>query len=228
MKILIVEDDDVLSEVLKTVLISEGFAVDVTSDGEGGFYLAEQFTPDAIVLDVMLPSLDGLSLLKRLRDKAINIPVLLLTTQSSVNEKIQGLNLGADDYLPKPFDHGELVARIRTIIRRNKGTACSVMRIGDLEIDLAARIVHRRGEPIHLTTKEFNLLECLALHEGRVVSRTQLIEHLYDNSFESDSNLIDVYITYLRNKIDKPFPVKLIKTVRGSGYMLVERDIHES
>jgi len=220
MRVLVVEDDDVLCEILKAVLTAAGFAVDITSDGEEGLYLAEQFTPDAIVLDVILPTLDGLSLLKKLRQKGINIPVLLLTTQSSVEHKVEGLNLGADDYLPKPFDHEELVARLRSILRRNKGLASSVIQIEDLEINVAARTVKRAGQGIDLTAKEFNLLEYLAIHADRVVSRTEILEHLYDRAFESDSNLIDVYITYLRNKIDRPFPTKLIQTVRGTGYIL--------
>ena len=220
MKILVIEDDEVLSEILVAVLNKEGFAVDVTGDGEEGLYLAEQYAPDAIVLDVILPTLDGLSLLKQLRQKGITIPVLLLTTQSSVAHKVEGLNLGADDYLPKPFDHEELVARLRSILRRNKGLGSSVIQIGDLEINVATRTVKRAGQYINLTAKEFNLLEYLAIHADRVVSRTEILEHLYDSAFESDSNLIDVYITYLRNKIDKPFPTKLIQTVRGAGYIL--------
>ena len=202
------------------VLNKEGFAVDVTGDGEEGLYLAEQYAPDAIVLDVILPTLDGLSLLKQLRQKGITIPVLLLTTQSSVAHKVEGLNLGADDYLPKPFDHEELVARLRSILRRNKGLGSSVIQIGDLEINVATRTVKRAGQYIDLTAKEFNLLEYLAIHADRVVSRTEILEHLYDSAFESDSNLIDVYITYLRNKIDRPFPTRLIQTVRGAGYIL--------
>lgn len=220
MKILVIEDDEVLSEILVAVLNKEGFAVDVTGDGEEGLYLAEQYAPDAIVLDVILPTLDGLSLLKQLRQKGITIPVLLLTTQSSVAHKVEGLNLGADDYLPKPFDHEELVARLRSILRRNKGLGSSVIQIGDLEINVATRTVKRAGQYIDLTAKEFNLLEYLAIHADRVVSRTEILEHLYDSAFESDSNLIDVYITYLRNKIDRPFPTRLIQTVRGAGYIL--------
>ena len=220
MKILVIEDDEVLSEILVAVLNKEGFAVDVTGDGEEGLYLAEQYAPDAIVLDVILPTLDGLSLLKQLRQKGITIPVLLLTTQSSVAHKVEGLNLGADDYLPKPFDHEELVARLRSIPRRNKGLGSSVIQIGDLEINVATRTMKRAGQYIDLTAKEFNLLEYLAIHADRVVSRTEILEHLYDSAFESDSNLIDVYITYLRNKIDRPFPTRLIQTVRGAGYIL--------
>ena len=220
MKILVIEDDDVLSEILVAVLNKEGFAVDVTGDGEEGLYLAEQYAPDAIVLDVILPTLDGLSLLKQLRQKGITIPVLLLTTQSSVAHKVEGLNLGADDYLPKPFDYEELVARLRSILRRNKGLGSTVIQIGDLEINVAARTVKRADQYIDLTAKEFNLLEYLAIHADRVVSRTEILEHLYDSAFESDSNLIDVYITYLRNKIDRPFSTRLIQTVRGAGYIL--------
>lgn len=224
MKILLIEDDGLLCEILQKMLENEGYAVDTTSDGEEGLYLAEQFTPDAIVLDVMLPTLDGLSLLQRLRERGFKTPVLLLTAKSSVENRIKGLDLGADDYLPKPFDHGELLARLRAVIRRHNGTAHATKYIEDLEIDLSGHVVRRAGQLISLTSKEFHLLEYLALHEGKVVSRGELIEHLYPISFESDSNLIDVYITYLRNKIDKPFSTKLIKTVRGVGYTLKGSD----
>lgn len=220
MKILIIEDDEVLCEILVAVLNKKGFTVDVTADGEEGLYFAEQYAPDAIVLDVILPTLDGLSLLKKLREKGLNIPVLLLTTQSSVAHKVEGLNLGADDYLPKPFDHEELVARLRSILRRNKGMASSVVQIEDLEINVAARTVKRADHAIDLTAKEFNLLEYLAIHADRVVSRTELFEHLYEETFEASSNVIDVYIKFLRNKIDAPYPLKLIQTVRGAGYVL--------
>lgn len=220
MKILLIEDDGMLCEILQKVLENEGYAVDITSDGEEGLYLAEQFTPDAIVLDVMLPTLDGLSLLQRLRERGMKTPVLLLTAKSSIENRIKGLDLGADDYLPKPFDHGELLARLRAIIRRHHGTAHATKYIKDLEIDLSGHVVRRAGKLISLTSKEFHLLEYLALREGEVVSRGELLEHLYPISFESDSNLIDVYITYLRNKIDKPFSTKLIQTVRGEGYRL--------
>jgi len=220
MKILVVEDDDVLCEVLKTVLEKNGFAVDLTTDGEEGLYLAEQYSPDAIILDIGLPSLDGLSVLKCLREKKITTPILLLTEKREVENRIEGLDLGADDYLPKPFDPGELLARLRSIIRRGKNRATNFIVVGDLEINPSAKSVTRAGQPISLTAKEYNFLEYLASNTGKVISRAELYDHLYDSAFESDSNLIDVYITYLRNKIDKPFPIKLIHTVRGAGYVL--------
>lgn len=220
MKILVVEDDIVLCEVLKTVLEKNGYAVDLTSDGEEGLYLAQQYSPDAIVLDIILPNLDGLSLLKRLRDNHINTPVLLLTKKNAVKSRIEGLDLGADDYLPKPFDSEELLARLRAIIRRGNDAATNALIIGDVEINLSAKSVARAGALILLTAKEYRLLEYLALNAGKVLSRTELMDHLYGHNFESDSNLIDVYVTYLRNKIDKPYPVKLIHTVRGMGYIL--------
>lgn len=220
MKILVVEDDIVLCEVLKTVLEKNGYAVDLTSDGEEGLYLAQQYSPDAIVLDIILPNLDGLSLLKRLRDNHINTPVLLLTKKNAVKSRIEGLDLGADDYLPKPFDPEELLARLRAIIRRGNDAATNALIIGDVEINLSAKSVARAGALILLTAKEYRLLEYLALNAGKVLSRTELMDHLYGHNFESDSNLIDVYVTYLRNKIDKPYPVKLIHTVRGMGYIL--------
>lgn len=220
MKILIVEDDAVLCEVLKTVLEKNGFAVDLTSNGEEGLHMAEQYLPDAMILDIMLPGLDGLSVLKRLRENNLNIPVLLLTDKTKVENRIEGLDLGADDYLPKPFDPGELVARLRAIIRRGKDAATNLVTVGDLEINMSAKSVTRAQALISLTTKEYNLLEYLVLHPGKVLSRLELMDHLYDHAFESESNLIDVHISYLRNKIDKGHAIKLIHTVRGAGYML--------
>ncbi len=220
MKILLVEDDEVLCEILQTVLQKEGFIVQMTVDGGEGLYLAENFHPDAMILDVGLPTLDGISLLKIIREKGLTLPVLLLTEKGEVADRIHGLNAGADDFLPKPFDYGELVARVRAIIRRSKGVASSKLEMEDMEIDMAARTVRRGGQPIALTAKEFNLLEYLAIHVNRVVSRTELFEHLYNEEFESNSNVIDVYVKFLRNKIDVPYPVKLIQTVRGAGYVL--------
>lgn len=220
MKILVVEDDDVLSEVLRGILEANGFAVDLTGDGQEGLYMAEQFSPDAIILDVILPRLDGVSVVKRLRETGHKTPILLLTTKGDVQHRIEGLNCGADDYLPKPFDHGEFLARLRAILRRGKNSASALLTAGELEVDMAGRTVKRSGRPIELTAKEFNLLEYLILNKERVVTRGELFSHLYHSGYESESNLIDVYITFLRNKIDKPYPVKLIHTVRGAGYVL--------
>ena len=161
MKILVVEDDDVISEVLNGVLKKNGFTVDLASDGEEGLYLAEQYPPDAIILDIMLPGLDGFELLKCLREKKINTPILLLTEKGEVENRIKGLDQGADDYLPKPFDHGELMARLRAIIRRGIDSATNTTVIGDMEINLSAKSVRRAGQPVSLTAKEYSLLEYL-------------------------------------------------------------------
>ncbi len=220
MKILLIEDDELLSDILKTLLEKKGFSVNVVSDGEEGLYWSSEYPHDAIVLDIILPSIDGLTILKTLREKMIKTPVLLLTARGAVEDRIQGLDLGADDYLTKPFDYDEFLARLRALIRRGKEVASPIKKIGDLEVDTAARAVKRSGKVIPLTSREFNLLEYLALNAGRVISRTELIEHLYDSDFESDSNIIDVYITYLRSKIDKHFPDQLIHTVRGAGYIM--------
>lgn len=220
MKVLIVEDDDVLQEVLRGLLEVNGFAVDVVADGEEGLYMAEEFTPDAMVLDVILPSLDGISLVKCLRQKGNAVPVLLLTVNNDIPHRIEGLDCGADDYLAKPFDHGELLARLRAIIRRTKHTPNPIITIGDLEVNTALRSVTRAGHVIALTAREYNLLEYLAINRNRVLSRAELLAHLYHSEFEPESNLIDVYITLIRNKIDKPFQRKLIHTVRGAGYLL--------
>lgn len=219
MKILLIEDDELLSDILKALLEKKGFFVDVASDGEEGLWTAE-YPHDAIVLDIILPSIDGLTVLKTLRKKMIKTPVLLLTTRGTVQDRIQGLDLGADDYLTKPFDYNEFLARLRALIRRGKGEASPIKKIGDLEVDSAAKTVKRSGRVIALTSREFNLLEYLALNSGKVISRAELIEHLYDSEFESDSNIIDVYITYLRSKIDKHFPDQMIHTVRGAGYIM--------
>lgn len=224
MKILIVEDDEVLREILQGLLEANGFAVDTAADGQEGFYMAEEFPPDAIILDVMLPTLDGISLIKQLRHNGNTIPILLLTVKKEISMRIEGLDCGADDYVCKPFDHGELLARLRAIIRRAKHAASPRVSVEDLELNMATRRVKRAGQPIKLTAREYNVLEYLVLNQRRVISRAELLAHLYHSGFETDSNLIDVYITFLRNKIDKPFPTKLIHTVRGAGYIMPSSD----
>ena len=226
MKILLIEDDALLRDILKTLLKKNGFSVNVASDGEEGLFWATEYPHDTIVLDIILPAIDGLTVLKRLRERMIKTPILLLTVQGGVQDRIHGLDLGADDYLPKPFDYDEFLARVKALIRRGKGEAAPVITIADLEIATAARTVKRGRQTISLTRREFNLLEYLALNAGRVISRTELIEHLYDSEFESDSNIIDVYITYLRSKIDKHFSDQLIYTVRGAGYMMKRPEVH--
>jgi heavy metal response regulator len=219
MRVLVVEDELRVRSFLERGLQEAGFAVDVASDGETGLRLALVNPYDAIVLDLMLPKRDGLSVLRELRSAGRATPVLVLTARDEVDDRVRGLDAGADDYLPKPFAFAELLARLRALLRR--GTARpSLIEIDDLRIDLLARKAERAGAKIELTQKEFSLLEYLARHEGEVVTRTMISEHVWDMNFDSFSNVIDVYIRYLRRKIDEPFGKKLIHTRRGVGYVL--------
>lgn len=220
MRVLIVEDEKNLARVLKKGLEENNFIADVSYDGEEGLYMAETYNFDAVLLDIMLPKLDGLSVLKALREKNITVPVLMLTAKGDIEDRIKGLNIGADDYLPKPFDFTELLARLRSVIRRNKGRASALIKIHDLEIDLNAHTARRSGREIKLSSKEFRILEYLILNADRVISRAELIEHVYEMDFDLDSNVIDVYINFLRNKVDRGFERQFICTVRGSGYIL--------
>jgi two-component system, OmpR family, response regulator len=220
MRVLLVEDHKPLSRALQKGLEEEGFAVDVALDGEEGDFKASTAQYDAIILDVMLPKEDGLSLLQKWRKKGLTTHVLLLTAKSGVDDKVRGLDLGADDYLTKPFELEELFARLRALIRRGHHVKDPVVRIHDLELDTAARTVKRSGQAIHLTPREYALLEYLAFHRGRVVTRSMIWEHLYDEHDENTSNVVDVYIRYLRNKIDKGFEPPLILTRWGEGYLL--------
>ncbi len=220
MKVLLVEDHKPLVRALKQGLEEEGFAVDVAEDGEVGNYKATTASYDVIVLDLMLPKIDGLTLLQNWRRNGLKTHVLVLTAKGAIEEKVRGLDLGADDYLTKPFELEELLARLRALIRRGHQVKDPVIRIFDMEIDTAARVVKRRGKTIHLTPREYALLEFLAFHQGKVVTRPMIWEHLYDEEDENTSNVVDVYIRYLRNKIDKGFDPPLILTRWGEGYML--------
>ncbi len=222
MKILIIEDEKKLAQLMKKGLEENSFTVDLSHDGEEGMYMATEFFYDAILLDLTLPKKDGLEILSSLRTGKSEVPVLVITARGGVEQKIQGLNLGADDYIAKPFDLNELIARLRTVIRRSKGKPSPFIVIEDLVVDTNAQRVQRGGKEISLTAKEFALLEYLALNAGRVISRTELMEHIYDTDSEGDSNVIDVYINYLRNKIDKGVDVQLIQTRRGAGYLMKE------
>ncbi len=222
MKILIVEDEKRLAALLKKGLEENRFVVDICHDGEEGLYMAETFPYDAVILDVMLPKLDGFSVLAQLRAKEIAVPILMLTARGEVEARIKGLNSGADDYIPKPFDFAELQARLTAVIRRNKGQPASLVKIADLCLDLNAKTVTQNSTKITLSAKEYAILEYLAINKGRVISRTEFSEHVYDINFDLDSNIIDVYINRLRNKIDKGRKLKLIYTERGSGYILKE------
>ena len=220
MRILLIEDYKQMVRALKKGLEEEGFAVDVALDGEEGGYKAETAEYDVIILDLMLPKEDGLSLLKRWRSRGLKSHVLVLTARSSIEDKVSGLDLGADDYMTKPFQLEELLARLRALIRRGHNVKDPVIRIHDMEIDTNARTVKRGARPIHLTPREYALLEFLAFHRGKVVTRSMIWEHLYDEHDENTSNVVDVYIRYLRNKIDKDFSPPLILTRWGEGYML--------
>ncbi|HZU35750.1 MAG TPA: response regulator transcription factor [Gemmataceae bacterium] len=220
MRVLLIEDYKPLVRALRQGLEEEGFAVDVAYDGEEGEYKARTAEYDVIILDLMLPKQDGLSLLQHWRQDGMKTHVLILTARGSIEDKVRGLDLGADDYLTKPFELEELVARLRALVRRGYQVKNPLLQIFDLEIDTAARTVKRAGKPIHLTPREYSLLEFLAFHRGQVVSRSMIWEHLYDEQDEAMSNVVDVYIRYLRNKIDKGFDPPLILTRWGEGYML--------
>lgn len=220
MKILIIEDEKRLARLLKQGLEEQGFVVDLAADGTEGQYQAEQYSYDALLLDLMLPEVDGLTILKGLRDTGNDVPVLIVTARGDVEDRIKGLNLGADDYLAKPFDLEELVARLRALIRRSRGQSSPLITVGDLTIDSNSRAVSRAEKMLSLSAREYDLLHYLALNSGRVISRTELIEHIYASDYEWDSNVIEVYISYLRTKVDKGFPTQLIHTVRGAGYIL--------
>lgn len=220
MKILIIEDEKRMAGILKKGLEENAFIVDLAGDGEEGLYMAENYPYDAVLLDIMLPVMDGLSILNALRSKKSEVPVLLITARGEIESRIKGLNFGADDYIVKPFDFHELLARLKSVIRRSKGKSSPLVTIDDLSLDMNSRSVCRGGREIRLSATEYNLLEYLALNSGRVISRTELTEHIYDTDFDRDSNVIDVYVNHLRNKLDKGFDRQLIHTVRGAGYIL--------
>jgi DNA-binding response OmpR family regulator len=223
-RLLLIEDHKPLVRALKQGLEEEGFAVDVAYDGEEGGYKAQTADYDVIILDLMLPKEDGLSLLQRWRKAGMKAHVLVLTARGGIEDKVRGLDLGADDYLTKPFELEELLARLRALVRRGHEVKNPILKVHDLEIDTAARTVKRNGKSIHLTPREYALLQFLAFHRGKVVSRSMIWEHLYDEHDENTSNVVDVYIRYLRNKIDKDYDPPLILTRWGEGYMLRGED----
>jgi len=222
MRVLLVEDDGRVSSFIRRGLVEEGFAVDVSRDGRDAFHQAVHEPYDVIVLDVLIPFMDGFEVLSQIREQGCRVPVLILSAKDTVEDRVRGLNTGADDYLVKPFSFPELTARIRALLRRRSDLGQAPVRVGDLEMDLASRKVVRGGRRINLTPKEFSLLEYLVLNRGSVLTRTMIAEHVWDQHFDSFSNVIDVYIRYLRAKVDDPFPAKLIHTIRGVGYVLSE------
>jgi two-component system copper resistance phosphate regulon response regulator CusR len=221
MKILIVEDEAKTSEYLQQGLTEAGFVVDLARNGIDGHHLAMTEPYDLVILDIMLPDIDGWRILQALREAGKKVPVLFLTARDSVQDRVKGLDLGADDYLVKPFVFAELLARVRTLLRRGAGTAIeTTLTVADLELDLMRRRATRAGRRIPLTAKEFALLELLIRHQGEVLPRSMIASQVWDMNFDSDTNVIDVAIRRLRAKIDDPFAPKLIHTVRGMGYML--------
>ncbi|MBV9875374.1 MAG: response regulator transcription factor [Verrucomicrobia bacterium] len=223
MRILLVEDEEKVSRFVTLGLNAEQFVVDLAADGITGYEMATAHPYDILVVDLMLPRLSGTELISRLRQNQVETPVLVLTARDQLDDKIKNFENGADDYLTKPFAFAELLARIRALLRR-RPVGSTMLTVGDLEIDLVTRQVKRGGKVLRLTSKEYGLLEYLASNPGRVLSRTMIIQYVWDQSFEGLTNIVDVYIRHLRQKIDDPFDRKLIRTVRSAGYMLSDRD----
>lgn len=224
MRILLVEDDTKLATVLRKGLREHGFVPEVARDGGGGLRMALATEYDAILLDVMLPGRSGFEVLRELRARKRSTPVLVLSARSAVEERVRGLDLGADDYLSKPFDFGEMLARIRAITRRPPVEALTVLQAADLQLDPSRRLVSRGDRTVELTSREFSLLEYLMRRKGIVVTRRMILDHVWDMDYDGGSNLVEVYINYLRRKVDQGFEPKLIRTVRGVGYVLREAE----
>ncbi|MFJ9729624.1 response regulator transcription factor [Streptomyces sp. NPDC101209] len=220
MRLLIVEDEKRLATALALGLSAEGFAVDVAHDGISGLHLAQEQDYDLIVLDVMLPGLNGYRICSKLRATGDETPILMLTAKDGEYDEAEGLDTGADDYLTKPFSYIVLQARIRALLRRRTRASVQMLRIGDLSVDPGARRVERAGEEVALTTKEFAVLEHLALHAGQVVSKADILTHVWDFAYDGDPNIVEVYVSALRRKLDVPFGRRSITTVRGAGYRL--------
>jgi heavy metal response regulator len=220
MRLLVVEDEQKVASFIKKGLEEEGYAVDVAADGEEGLALGLARVHDLIILDIRLPKMDGLRVLQALRQDHVTAPVLLLTVRATIEDKVLGLDAGADDYLTKPFAFQELVARVRALLRRRAEAEPTVLQIDDLRLDPARRTVTRGGEKIDLTTREFALLDYFMRNPSRVLTRTMIAEHVWDYSFDTSTNVIDVYVNYLRKKIDSGREPKLLHTMRGVGYVL--------
>jgi two-component system copper resistance phosphate regulon response regulator CusR len=222
MRILIVEDERKVAEMVGRGLRAEGYQIDISDTGEAGLATADASEFDLVVLDLGLPDMDGLEFLKRLRIRRAEVPILILTARDATKSKVENFEAGADDYMTKPFAVGELIVRAKALLRRGPANHTQVRRVADLEIDSLRKQVKRAGLRIELTPKEYALLEYLASNHSRVVSRTMIMEHVWDQSFEGLTNIVDVYVRHLRAKVDDPFPEKLIRTVRGVGYRLTE------
>ena len=220
MRILVVEDELKMAGLLRRGLQEEGHAVDLARTGDDALWMARATKYDAVVLDLMLPGLDGIEVCRRLRDGGVWAPVLMLTARDGVDDRVAGLDAGADDYLPKPFSFAELLARLRALVRRGAGERPAVLQVGDLRLDPATRRAWRGDVEVKLSAKEFALLEAFMRRPGDVLSRYQLLEHAWDYGYENRSNVVDVYVRYLRDKVDRPFGRASIETVRGVGYRL--------
>lgn len=220
MRLLLVEDEKKVASFIKKGLEEEGYAVDHAADGETGVIMGLDGIHDLIILDINLPKLDGLGIVKELRRKKITTPILLLTVRATIEDRVIGLDTGADDYLPKPFSFQELLARVRALLRRPSGAEPPTLRLADLSLDPATRQVFRSDKKIDLTAKEFSLLEYFMRNQGRVLTRAMIAEHVWDYGFDTETNIIDVYVNYLRKKIDGVSQPKLIHTIRGVGYVV--------
>ena len=222
MRVLVVEDEVRMAALLRRGLAEEGYAVDVAGDGADAVWRATEFSYDAVVLDVLLPGIDGFEVCRRLRDGGCWVPVVMLTARGDVADRVRGLDAGADDYLAKPFSFAELCARLRALIRRGMPERPAVLAAGDLRLDPAGRRAWRGEAELELSAREFALLEFLLRHAGEVVTRTMILEHVWDTAYDPASNVVDQYVAYLRRKIDRPFGVVQLETVRGAGYRLLD------
>ncbi len=227
MRLLLIEDEKKIAQFILKGLQEEGYAVDFAQDGKEGLSMAQVYTYDLIITDIMMPRMDGIEFISQLRKLHQNTPVIILSAKNNVNDKVMGLDAGADDYLAKPFTFIELLARIRALLRRETNYV-ETLSIADLELEPAAHTVTKAGKLLELTSKEFALLEFLLRNKGRVISRTSIIEHVWDMHFDSDTNLVDVFVSHLRKKIEKGNSPRLINSVRGVGYILREPDKYGS